>query len=424
MGYPIKQSSTAQPLVFLMVADDDHLTGKTGLSPTVTLSKAGGSFASPSGAVSEIGNGWYKVAGNATDSNTLGPLVLHASASGADDSDDRFDVVAFDPQVATNLGLSALPTANPGANGGVPTVDGNNNVHGLVPGTGTGQINMASGKVPATLASSDVTGNVAADLQTIKTQTVTCGAGVTVGAFVGNATAAIAVTAAGRLDVGLWLGTAPLSLSSQQVQAIVPDTQKVDVNTIKTQAVTCSASITVSPFVGSTGAAINGTNANTLSSHDPGATLGTSTLTQAQVTGGSYALNSSSFAFAAAFDFTSTQKTSLNAATPAVTVSDKTGFALTSAYDAAKTAAQAGDAMALTSSERNSTADALLDRANGIETGVTLRQAIRYSSSILVGVISGAGTGTEVFKAIGNSGTTRVTVTVDSSGNRSVMVLA
>lgn len=38
-------------------------------------------------------------------------------------------------------------------------------------------------------------------------------------------------------------------------------------------------------------------------------------------------------------DFTSTMKASLNAATPSVTVSDKTGFALTSAYDAAKTAA-------------------------------------------------------------------------------------
>lgn len=47
-------------------------------------------------------------------------------------------------------------------------------------------------------------------------------------------------------------------------------------------------------------------------------------------------------------DFTAAMKSSLNAATPAVTVSDKTGFSLTAAYDAAKTAAQAGDAMTLT----------------------------------------------------------------------------
>lgn len=38
-------------------------------------------------------------------------------------------------------------------------------------------------------------------------------------------------------------------------------------------------------------------------------------------------------------DFTAAMKTSLNAATPAATVSDKTGFSLTAAYDAAKTAA-------------------------------------------------------------------------------------
>lgn len=41
------------------------------------------------------------------------------------------------------------------------------------------------------------------------------------------------------------------------------------------------------------------------------------------------------------------------------TVSDKTGYSLTSAYDPAKTAAQAGDAMALTSGERASTATAV-----------------------------------------------------------------
>lgn len=115
----LKQSSTAQPLVFLMIDSTGHINGKTGLTPTVTLSKSGGAFGSPSGAVSEIANGWYKVAGNATDTDTLGPLILHATGTGADPTDVEFEVVAFDPQVATNLGLSALPTANPGAAGGL-----------------------------------------------------------------------------------------------------------------------------------------------------------------------------------------------------------------------------------------------------------------------------------------------------------------
>ena len=104
----IKQSSTAQNLTFLMVSNSDHITAVTGLSPTVTLSKAGGSFASPSGAITEIGNGWYKVAGNATDTNTLGSLILHATGTGADPTDREYAVVAFDPQSASSLGLSNL----------------------------------------------------------------------------------------------------------------------------------------------------------------------------------------------------------------------------------------------------------------------------------------------------------------------------
>jgi hypothetical protein len=120
MSYQIKQSSTSYPLVFLMIQSADHISGATGLSPTVTLSKAGGSFAGPSGSVTEIANGWYRVAGNATDSNTLGPLILHASGTGADPVDMLFEVVAHDVQDAVRLGLSALPNAAANANGGLP----------------------------------------------------------------------------------------------------------------------------------------------------------------------------------------------------------------------------------------------------------------------------------------------------------------
>lgn len=110
MSYLLKQGQTTQPLVFLMIDSTDHLTGKTGLSPTVTISKNGGAFSSPLGTVNPIGSGWYKVDGNAIDSGTLGPLLLHATATGADPVDIAFHVVSFDP-LTTNLGLS-----NVGAN--------------------------------------------------------------------------------------------------------------------------------------------------------------------------------------------------------------------------------------------------------------------------------------------------------------------
>ncbi len=68
----------------------------------------------------------------------------------------------------------------------------------------------------------------------------------------------------------------------------------------------------------------------------------------------------------------------------------------------------------------NANADALLDRANGIETGLTLRQAFRLVSSVLFGKVSGGGTGTEVFRDFGDT-KARITATVDSSGNRTAI---
>jgi hypothetical protein len=53
--------------------------------------------------------------------------------------------------------------------------------------------------------------------------------------------------------------------------------------------------------------------------------------------------------------------------------------------------------------------------------GKTFVQAVQYVSAITAGRISGAGTGTEVFKGLDES-TTRVTVTVDGSGNRTDIV--
>jgi hypothetical protein len=136
----ILKSSTEVPLVFAMVLTSDHTSPATGLSPTVTISKNAGAFASPAGAVSEIGNGWYKIAANATDTNTLGPLLVYATAGTADQAIPVFyTVVAYDPQAATNLGLSALPTATAAASGGLLTY-----------GSSTGQLNPTSGAMPLT----------------------------------------------------------------------------------------------------------------------------------------------------------------------------------------------------------------------------------------------------------------------------------
>lgn len=88
--------------------------------------------------------------------------------------------------------------------------------------------------------------------------------------------------------------------------------------------------------------------------------------------------------------------------------------------------AQTGDAFAEIGSAGVGLTDLQLP-ADGLDLvlvdGKTLPAALQIMASVVAGEISGAGTGTEVF--IGLDGvTTRVTVTVDSSGNRTTVVYA
>ena len=162
--------------MFLLIQSSDHITGLTGASPTVVLSKNGGSFASPAGAVTEVGNGWYKVAGNSTDTNTLGPLALHATAASADPSDIIVaEIVAYDPQDAVHLGLTCLP------NTAVTT-----NASLLTSGTGTDQLSVASGRVDLGkilgTASAGTAGYVGLDWSHINAPTTTVNfSGTTIG---------------------------------------------------------------------------------------------------------------------------------------------------------------------------------------------------------------------------------------------------
>jgi len=111
MGYAIRQGNTVEALLFLMVSSADHVTGKVGLVPgvslTVTLSKNGGAFAAPAGAVSELANGWYRVAANATDANTVGPLVLHAVGTDSDPCDETYDVLPVAAAPAAEVSTDA-----------------------------------------------------------------------------------------------------------------------------------------------------------------------------------------------------------------------------------------------------------------------------------------------------------------------------
>lgn len=107
MEQRIQLGASDHALVFYLVSSVDHVAGLTGATPTVTISKNGGAFAAPAGAVSELGNGWYQTAADSADVNMLGPLILHAEASGA----DPCDVLAF---VVPGYGASPYYQGVPG----------------------------------------------------------------------------------------------------------------------------------------------------------------------------------------------------------------------------------------------------------------------------------------------------------------------
>jgi len=81
------KQSTAKNVMVLMVDSTDHVTGKTGLTLTITASKDGGAFGSISPTVTERGNGWYSVALTAAHTDTLGDLALHITGTAADPAD-------------------------------------------------------------------------------------------------------------------------------------------------------------------------------------------------------------------------------------------------------------------------------------------------------------------------------------------------
>lgn len=190
-----------------MVLASDGRTGSTGLSPVVKLSKNGGTGVAPSGAVSEIDAanlpGYYKCAGNATDTNTLGPLILCATGAASDVGTAVFDVVAFDPQVDA---MGALKPTTAGRTldvsaGGEAGLDWAN-----VGGQGT-SVTLSDTTVNLVATASSV---VSLDPEAISSSTFAEGAI--------NASA-IAADAGTEIGTAVW-ATTTRSLSSAGVQAI------------------------------------------------------------------------------------------------------------------------------------------------------------------------------------------------------------
>jgi hypothetical protein len=266
----------AHPVPFFLAASSDHVTGLTGATPTVTISKNGAAFASPAGAVAEIGNGWYKLTPSGADTTTNGMLLLHATAASADPADVKSQVVAFSPYDANALGLGRLDAA-------VSTRQASGNV--TIAG-------YAAGEDPATL----VWNALLASFNTANS----------FGAFV-------------------------QSITSGGSGGVTMDT----------------------PYIGHTTAGTMGALFNHL----------------------------------------------------------------------APISIDGSGNVALSAATENAIADAYLDRVNGIEAGLTPRQAQRIQTAAAAGVVSGAAGTSISIQAAGNPTTLRIAATVDANGNRTAVTL-
>jgi hypothetical protein len=393
--------------------------------------------------------------------------------------------------------------------------------------------------VPANVFDSLIggTANLKVDLDTVKTQAVTCGAGVTVLASVGTAAASTAQTGDSYPIVShADYGNAKLVRSTTPANTLTVDTSHralSDLASILATALTETSGYLAAGFrkffniqvpaatvasvdqtgdayarIGAAGAGLTALGDARLANLD--ATVGSRSSHSAADVWASTTRTLSSFGTLiadiwtyvtrtlTAFAFTPSLDATYNAAKSAAQAGDPmtltaaydaaktaapTGAAmtLTAAYDAAKTAAPPGAAMTLTSAydaaktaapsgakmdvvdvpnaaavtaiqaglaiasvqtaikaktdlipaspaaigdipTANQNADALLDRANGIETGITLRQATRAELAAAAGKLSGVGTAVVVIRA-GNDSKDRITAATDGAGNRTAVSL-
>ena len=123
----------------LLVDATDGYTPETGITtPTIKVSKNGGTQATGTGTFTEIGTGQYYYEFASGEVDTLGWVTFNLQKAGCRDYNAIIQVMAYDAMDAVRLGLTALPNANAASAGGL-----------LTSGTGSHQINASAGVVDA-----------------------------------------------------------------------------------------------------------------------------------------------------------------------------------------------------------------------------------------------------------------------------------
>lgn len=102
----ILKQSTVYNRTFMMIQTADHISGLTGATVAVNISKNGATGAAAAGTVTEVDSthnpGLYKIALTTADTGTLGDLSFHCTATSGDPTD-------FIDQVCVNILGDTLP---------------------------------------------------------------------------------------------------------------------------------------------------------------------------------------------------------------------------------------------------------------------------------------------------------------------------
>ena len=361
-------------------------------------------------------------------------LVSVSGATNAAETDVVIPLRDLDPFDAVRAGLTALPNVASGSAGAI-----------ITSGTGTAQLSVSSGNV--TLAAVTHTG---ATIPTVST--VTNGVTVTTNndktgysltqTFPTNFSS-LAITASGSVTAGTVSDKTGYSLSSSQTfstsgsvgsvtGAVGSVTGNVGGNVVGSVA-SVTAAVTVGTNNDKTGYSLTqafpsnfaalGINS---SGHISRVTLVDTTTTNTDMRG------TDSAALASAWTATragyldsvllsgSANRTVKVTGTGAGHVAADLHESQPGSIHATTFDAGAIDAAALAADATTEIANGLLDLANGIETGLTLRQAIRLDTAALVGKLSGADGTTVTIRNVGDT-TDRIVATVDANGNRSAV---
>lgn len=215
--------STAAKVVGRGYLSSDHISTATGLDPAFMISKNGGAFANPAAGASVMteieATGWYYFALGTADVDTLGPLIIRGTHATMDNIEVVYQVV--ETVTAANATQWLGQTIHAATVNGVPVVQ-------LHDSAGAGGINAPANFEDLSIV--DTTGLVAVpttqkvDVETIKTQTVTCAAGVTVLASVGTAATSTAQTGDSYAIVN---GDHGLVSIQDDIDAILLDTAEI-----------------------------------------------------------------------------------------------------------------------------------------------------------------------------------------------------